>query len=62
MIHFAKQIAYDLRHHPTDFLWLPYIAPVTARLTYTITFLATSICKKRSGELNVLGKFAKRLK
>ena len=59
---FRKQLAYDLRHHPTDFLWLPYIAPVTARLSYAITYLATCICKKRSGELNVLGKFAKRLR
>jgi len=41
---------------------LSYIAPVTARLTYAITFLATLLCKKRSGELNALGKFAKRLK
>ena len=59
---FRKQIDYDLRHHPTDFLWLPYIAPVTARLTYAITYLATCICKKRSGELNALGRLAKRLK
>ena len=59
---FRKQIAYDLRHHPTDFLWLPYIAPITARLTYAITFLATCICKKRSGELNGLGRLAKRLR
>ena len=59
---FRKQIAYDLRHHPTDFLWLPFIAPVTARLTYTITFLATCICKNWSGELNVLGRLAKRLR
>ena len=58
---FRKQFTYDLLHHPTDFLWLPCIAPITARLTYVITFLATSICKKRSGELNVLGKFVKRL-
>ena len=59
---FRKQLAYDLRHHPTDFLWLPFIAPITARLTYTITYLVTTICKKRSGELNVLGRLAKRLR
>ena len=59
---FRKQIAYDFRHHPTDFLWLPFIAPVTARLSYAITFLATTICKKRSGELNGLGRFANRLR
>ena len=59
---FRKQIAYDLRHHPTDIFWLPYIAPITARLSYAITYLATCICKKRSGELNVLGKFARRLR
>jgi len=59
---FRKQIAYDLRHHPTDFLWLPYIAPITACLTYAITFLATCICKKRSGGLNGVGRLAKRLR
>ena len=58
---FRKQFAYDLRHHPTDFLWLPYIAPVTARLTYVITFLATRLCKKRNGELNGLGKGVKKV-
>ena len=40
---------------------LSYIAPVTARLTYAITFLVTCICKNRNGELNALGRFAKRL-
>ena len=59
---FRKQIAYDLRHHPTDFFWLPFIAPITARLIYAITFLATLLCKKRNGELNGLGRFAKRLR
>ena len=59
---FRKQFAYDLRHHPTDFFWLPCIAPITARLTYAITFLVTCICKKRSGELNALGRLAKRLR
>lgn len=59
---FRKQFAYDIKHHPTDFLWLPGIAPVTARLSYAATFLATCICKKRSGELNVLGRLAKRLR
>lgn len=59
---FRKQLAYDLRHHPTDFFWLPFVAPITARLTYTITFLATCICKNWSGELNVLGRLAKRLR
>ena len=59
---FRKQFAYDIKHHPTDIFWLPCIAPVTARLTYAITFLITCICKNRSGELNVLGRFAKRLR
>ena len=59
---FRKQIAYDLRHHPTDSLWLPYIAPITACLTYAVTYLVTTICKKRSGELNALGRLAKRLR
>lgn len=59
---FRKQFAYDLLHHPTDFFWLPFIAPITSRLTYVFTFLATYICKNRNGELNVLGRFAKRLR
>ena len=59
---FRKQFAYDLLHHPTDFFWLPFIAPITSRLTYVFTFLATYICKNRNGELNVLGRFANRLR
>ena len=56
---FRKQIAVDVRHHPTDLLWLPYIAPVTARLRYCLTWLATKICKDNSGRLNWLGRMAK---
>ncbi len=59
---FRKQFAYDLRHHPTDFLWLPCVAPVTSRLTYAITFLVTHLCKTRTGNLNTLGRLAKRLR
>ena len=57
---FRKQIAVDVRHHPTDLLWLPYIAPVTARLRYCLTWLATMICKDKTGRLNWLGRRAKR--
>jgi len=41
---------------------LSYIAPVTARLTYAVTYLATCICKKRSGEQNALGRLTKRFR
>jgi len=57
---FRKQIAIDVRHHPTDLLWLPYIAPVTARLIYCLTWLATKICKDKAGRLNLVGRLAKR--
>ena len=56
---FRKQFAYDLRHHPTDIFWLPYIAPVTSRLTYAVTYLATHLCKTKTGKLNALGRFVK---
>ena len=59
---FRKQFAYDLRHHPTDILWLPCIAPVTSRLTYAATYLATLLCKTRTGNLNALGRLAKHLR
>ena len=57
---FRKQIAVDVRHHPTDLLWLPYIAPVTARLRYCLTWLATKLCKDKTGRLNLVGRLAKR--
>ena len=57
---FRKQIAIDVRHHPTDLLWLPYIASVTARLRYCLTWLATKICKDKAGRLNLIGRMAKR--
>ena len=56
---FRKQIAVDVRHHPADLLWLPYIAPVTARLRYCLTWLATKICKDKAGRLNWIGRMAK---
>ena len=59
---FRKQIAIDVRHHPTDLLWLPYIGPVTARLRYCLTWLATKLCKDKAGKLNAIGRIAKKLK
>ena len=56
---FRKQIAVDVRHHPTDLLWLPYIAPVTARLRYCLTWLATKICKDKAGRLNRIGRMVR---
>ena len=57
---FRKQIAIDVRHHPTDLLWTKPIAPVTARLIYCLTWLATKICKDKAGRLNLVGRLAKR--
>ena len=57
---FRKQIATDVRHHPTDLLWVASIAPLTAKLLYCLSWLATNICKSKSGKLNWIGRMAKR--
>ena len=59
---FRKQIATDVRHHPTDLLWTKPIAPITAKLRYCLTWMATMICKDNSGRLNAIGRIAKKLK
>ena len=56
---FRKQIATDMRHHPTDLLWTKPIAPLTAKLLYCLSWLATNICKSKSGKLNAIGRIAK---
>ena len=57
---FRKQIATDVRHHPTDLLWTRPLAPLTAKLQYCLSWLATNICKSKSGKLNWIGRMAKR--
>ena len=57
---FRKQIATDVRHHPTDLLWVAPIAPLTAKIRYCLSWLATNICKSKSGKLNWIGRMAKR--
>ena len=59
---FRKQIATDVRHHPTDLLWTKPIAPITAKIRYCLTWLATMVCKDNSGKLNAIGRIAKKLK
>ena len=59
---FRKQIATDVRHHPTDLLWTKPIAPITAKLRYCLTWMAMMICKDKSGKLNAIGRIAKKLK
>ena len=56
---FRKQIATDLRHHPADLLWTRPIAPLTAKLLYCLSWLATNICKDKAGKLNAIGRIAK---
>ncbi len=56
---FRKQIATDVHHHPTDLLWTRPVAPVTAKVRYCLTWLATNICKSKSGKLNAIGRIAK---
>ena len=59
---FRKQIATDMRHHPTDLLWTRPIAPITAKIRYCLTWMATMVCKDKAGKLNWLGRRAKRCK
>ena len=56
---FRKQIAIDVRHHPTELLWVAPIASLTAKLLYCLSWLATNICKSKSGKLNWIGRRAK---
>ena len=56
---FRKQIATDVRHHPTDLLWTKPIAPITAKIRYCLTWMAMNICKDKAGRLNWLGRMAK---
>jgi len=56
---FRKQIAIDVRHHPTDLLWTKPIAPITAKLRYCLTWMAMMVCKDKAGKLNWLGRRAK---
>ena len=56
---FRKQIATDVRHHPTDLLWVAPIAPVTAKLLYVATYIATCICKDKAGKLNWIGRMVR---
>ena len=58
---FRKQIAFDVRNHPTDLLWTRPVAPLTAKIQYAIYYLATSMCKTREGRLNWIGRWAKKL-
>ena len=57
---FRKQIATDVCHHPTDLLWTRPVAPVTAKLRYCLTWMATNVCKDKAGRLNWIGRMAKR--
>ena len=56
---FRKQIATDMRHHPTDLLWTKPLAPITAKLLYVAKYITTRICKDKAGRLNWIGKLAK---
>ena len=59
---FRKQIATDVRHHPTDLLWSKPIVPITAKIRYCLTWMATMVCKDKAGKPNWLGRRAKRCK
>ena len=59
---FRKQIAIDVRHHPTDLLWTRPLAPITAKVMFCLSWLVTNLCKTRSGRLNWLGRNMKMIK
>ena len=59
---FRKQIAIDVRNHPTDLLWTRPVAPITAKLRYCLTWMATMVCKDNSGRLNAIGRIAKKVR
>ena len=42
-----------------SFLWSRPLAPITAKLLYCLSWLATNICKSKSGKLNWIGRMAK---
>ena len=56
---FRKQIAIDVRHHPTDLLWTKPLAPITAKVRYWATYVATCICKDKAGRLNLIGRMVR---
>ena len=58
---FRKQIATDVWHHPIDLLWIRPIAPVTAKICYAASYIATCLCKTREGRLNWIGRLAKKI-
>jgi GNAT superfamily N-acetyltransferase len=58
---FRKQLIIDLRHHPSDLLWTRFLAPLTARLCFVASYIATHLCKRSDGSLNALGRLAKKM-
>ena len=59
---FRKQIVIDVRHHPTDLLWTKPLAPITAKIRYSLTWMAMMMCKDKSGKLNAIGRIAKEVR
>ncbi len=59
---FCKPIALDIYHHPLDILWTRPLAPLTARISYMVSYLVTCLCKTRSGQLTALGRLAKKVR
>ena len=51
---FRKQLAPSL-------IWSGPLAPITARICFLISYAITILCKTSTGQLNLLGKIAKRL-
>jgi len=56
---FRKQLAVDVRHHPADLLWTRPLAPITAKVRYWATYIATCICKDKAGRLNLIGRMVR---
>ena len=58
---FRKQIAIDVKHHPSELLWMRPIAPFTAKMQFAVSYIAIIICKRKSGQLNWLGRVVKKI-
>ena len=58
---YRMQLLCDPLHHPTELFWTRFLAPLTARMCFMASYIATRLCKRFDGSLNALGRLAKRL-
>ena len=44
-----------------SFIWSGVFAPITAKLHFSISYIITALCRTSTGELNMLGRVAKKM-